>query len=165
MGQFIVALLIGGFFSVLVLALQHCFETIEDTLVEVIPEEPSFTYEVNIPYSASVFRDPKNHPWMFTDNIMVNIINYFRSELRYYKDGFKPHESIELSLILYDKTHLIEELMQESKRGKIKRELFAQILDVKFEDKHDEKVFLLESVFKEAHNTIIDDILQGRNKC
>lgn len=165
MGQFIVALLIGGFFSVLVFALHCCFKVYDDMLVEIPQEEPLFTFEVNLPYSANVFRDPKNHPWMFTDGIMVNIINYFRSELSYYRGGFNPKDSIELSFILYDKTHLIEELIQESKRGKFKRELFNQILDVKFEDNHDEKVFLLNAVFKEAHNTIIDDILQGRNIC
>jgi hypothetical protein len=165
MGQFIVALLIGGFFSFIILALQHCFEVAETVKEIVVEVEPNYTFEVNLPYSANAFRDPENQPWLFTDGIIVSVINYFRNELKHYNGDFTKDESIELSHILYEKTHVIERFIRQSKRGKYDDQLYRQLIDVRFADSHDEKTFLLESVFKEAHNTLIDDLFAGKLKC
>lgn len=166
MDQFVVALLLGGFFSLLVLSLQYIFDVIDEN--KNITEHKNVNvkeFEVNIPYASHLFRDPKNHPWMFTDLILSSIINYFRSELTYYKGDFTPDESIELSLILYDKTHLVEQFFRETKRGKINEDLFISITKAKFESFGEEKQFLLRSVFTEAHNGLIDDLFEGKLKC
>ncbi len=165
MGQFVVAMLIGGFFSTLVLCLQHLFIVAEENNKPKIEIEAPYHYEVYLPYCASLFRDPKNHPWLFTDKIMQGIINYFRSELTYYKDDFNVDESIELSYILYEKTSAIERFIRQTKRGKFDEKTYNEILDVKFKDSHEEKLFLLTSVIKEAHNSLIDDLFAGKLKC
>lgn len=163
MGQFVIALLIGGFFSTFVLCLQHIFEVYDETqIVTEVKDDSKYIYEVNIPYLSNVFRDPKNHPWMFTDAIMGNILNYFRSELLAYKGVFSPDESNELSYILYDKTHLVEAFFRETKRGKLNHELFEQIVTASFVVSNEEKQFLLRNVFMEAHNGLIDDLFAGK---
>lgn len=163
MDQFVLALLLGGFFSIIVLFLQNIFEVYNQINDKVEPvDDATYDYEANLPYSSRVFRDPKNQPWMFTDAIMGNIINYFRSELTTYTGSFSREESIELSNILYDKTHLIESFFRETKRGKLNNELFQQITTAEFESSNEEKQFLLCSVFKEAHNGLIDDLFAGK---
>lgn len=163
MGQFIVALLIGGFFSTLVFALYHLIFVFETTgLTLEVEDTAEYDFTVNLPYSANLFRDPKNHPWMFTDAIMGNIINYFRSELKYYKKDFDRDESIELSHILYDKTHQVEAFFRETKRGKFQSDLFDQITQATFKEANEEKQFLLKTVFKEAHNNLINDLFAGK---
>ena len=166
MGQFVVAMLIGGFFSAFVICLQCLFIVAEDASNKVVVKDTkTYDFAVNSPYSANPFRDPKNHPWMFTDNIMLSIVRYFRSELTGYKGTFSKEESNELSYILYDKTYIIENFIRESKRGKFDEELFNQIINASFEADQEEKAFLLRSVFKEAHNTLIDDHIAGKLKC
>lgn len=162
MSQFVIALLLGGFFSTLVLCLQHLFD-VYDAIHKVDPttNNQKYDFEVNIPYSSNYFRDPKNHPWMFTDAIMGNIINYFRSELISYKGKFDVEESIELSYILYDKTYLVETFFRETKRGKLSHELFEQVVSANFEVANEEKQFLLRNVFKEAHNSLVEDLIAG----
>lgn len=163
MDQFVIALLLGGFFSLLVLCLQYTFDIYDESKFQIVGKETLTTeFEVNIPYSSNVFRDPKNQPWMFTDTIISNIISYFRSELTYYKGDFTAEESIELSLILYDKTFFIEQFFRATKRGKIDNELFNKITTAKFESFSEEKQFLLYSVFKDAHNGLIDDLIAGK---
>lgn len=162
MDQFVLSLLLGGFFSILVLTLQYLFDLHEDLNIKLDIVEPSYDYEVNVPYCSNVFRDPRNHPWMFTDAVMSSIINYFRNELTSYRRSFTPEESIELSHILYDKTFIIEKFFRETKRGKIDHELFNQIVTADFAVCGEEKQFLLRSVFKEAHNGLIEDLIAGR---
>lgn len=165
MEQFVIATLLGGFFSTLVITLQYLFDLADTLNVESEEDNSSYFFKVNTPYCANVFRDPKNHPWLFTDAVMVSIINYFRGELKTYRDAFGADESNELSLILYNKTHVIEKFFQETKRGKFDEVSFNEIMDVNFKDLHDEKHFLYTSVFKEAHNTLIEDLIAGKLKC
>lgn len=164
MGQFVIALLIGGFFAALVICFQYLIDVYEETLI--VPEPPTVieTYKTNSDYNAVLFRDKKNHPWLFTDNIIVGIINYFENELRKYKGDFKREENIEISTYLCDKTPVIEAFIRESKRGKFAGELYEEIMNIRFDSYHNEKLFLLNTVFKEAHNTLIEDLIAGKFK-
>lgn len=161
MGQFIVALLIGGFFSLLPFALQYLFiidEKVKEDSSET-DERGNEIFEVYLPYSANIFRTVKNQDWLFTDAVMLNIINYFRSELTRYKGTFTKEESIELSYILYDKTNLIEQFIHDTKRGKPNDKTFSHVVQATFQDYADEKSFLLRKVFTEVQNTLIDDLI------
>lgn len=161
MGQFIVALLIGGFFSLLPFALQYLItvdEKVKNHSLDSIKDGEE-VFEVYLPYSANAFRSFKNQDWLFTDSVMLNIINYFRSELTRYKGTFTKEESIELSYILYDKTHLIEQLIHDTKRGKPDDQTFGRVVHATFQDYADEKSFLLRKVFTEVQNTLITDLI------
>lgn len=165
MDQFVIALLIGGFFSTLVIFLQIILDVRDDAKKIIVVEEEEDTFETSTPYCARPFRDPKNQPWIFRDSIIVSIVNYFRDELTSYKGDFFRDENIEISTMLCDKTPYIEAFIRESKRGKFDGELFDKICDFRFKNHNAAKSFLLTSVFKEAHNSLIDDLIAGKLKC
>lgn len=165
MGQFIVALLIGGFFSLIVGLLQYTILVAEEVEYKLnnpqIEEEPEF--ETYVPFSANVFLSKNKDDWLFTDKVILNIINYFRSELQRYKGDFTKEESIELSHILYDKTPVIEHLVSELKRGKPDDNTFNEVINASFSDYSKEKLFLLRTVFCEVQNTLITNLITSKH--
>lgn len=165
MGQFIVALLIGGFFSLLVGLLQYTILVAEEVKFKINNpvNENQEEFETYVDFSANVFISKNKDDWLFNDKVILNIINYFRSELNRYKGDFTKEESIELSHILYDKTQVIEKHIAELKRGKPNDDYFNEIISAQFTEFQEEKTFLLRSVFKEVQNTIVNHLIQGKH--